>query len=172
MAQSDELPAPKKKSKAKWIILLLILLLLGGGGFAAYKMGFLDSFLGGDEAAQQDGSVGGGQGGSVKIESPTSSLKTATFAPFVANLADPGGNRYIRMTLDVEVISPEVIRELEAQNPRIRDAMIMLLSSKTYGELSSQAGKLQLKNEILDRINQVLGGPKITRVFYTDLVVQ
>jgi flagellar FliL protein len=90
----------------------------------------------------------------------------------VVNLSDPAGNRYIRLTLDVEVISPEVIKELEAQNPRIRDAMIMLLSSKTYTELSTQAGKLRLKNEILDRINQLLGGPKITRAFFQDLVVQ
>jgi flagellar FliL protein len=99
-------------------------------------------------------------------------LNTATFEPFVVNLSDPAGNRYIRLTLDVEVISPEVIKELEAQNPRIRDAMIMLLSSKTYTELSTQAGKLRLKNEILDRINQLLGGPKITRAFFQDLVVQ
>ena len=165
MSQADEIPR-KKKGKGKWIFLLLLLLIIGGGGFGAYKFGFLDGLLGIKPPETET------QPGSTRIETPASNLRTASFAPFVANLADPLGNRYIRMTLEVEVLSPEVIKELEVQNPRIRDAMIMLLSSKTYTELSTQAGKLRLKNEILDRINQVLGGAKVTRVFFTELVVQ
>ena len=176
MAQTDEVPAKKKKSKLKWIILLFLIIVLGGGGFTAYKLGLTPSLGGllGDGEAEQSG---GGEatastGGSTRITTPTSNLRTATFDPFVANLSDLTGNRYVRMTIDVEVISQEVLNELASQNPRIRDAMIMLLSSKSYNDLSSQAGKLQLKNEILDRINQVLGAPKVTRVFFTDLVVQ
>lgn len=180
MSQVDELPAPKKKkSKLKWFILLLLLLGLGGGGFMVYKMGLVDKFLGGDEAQQTDstagtggGAIGSGNSGSTRITTPTSNLRTATFDQFVTNLADPAGNRYIRLIIDVEVISPEVIRELEMQNPRIRDSILMLLSSKSYQDLNSPAGKLRLKNEILDRINQVLGGPKVNRVFFTEIIVQ
>ncbi|MDR2892083.1 MAG: flagellar basal body-associated FliL family protein [Deltaproteobacteria bacterium] len=169
MSQTDEIPR-KKKGKKKWIFLLLLLLIIGGGGFGAYKLGFLDGVLGAVSSAPEQETTA--EGSTTTIETPTSNLRTASLAPFVANLADPLGNRYIRMTLEVEVLSPEVINELKVQNPRIRDAMIMLLSSKTYTELSTQAGKLRLKNEILDRINQVLGGPKVTRVFFTELVVQ
>jgi flagellar FliL protein len=178
MSQADELPAPKKKkSKLKWFILLLLLLGLGGGGVMAYEMGLLDKLLGGDEVRPEDqagsaGAIGSGNTGSTRITTPTSSMRTATFDQFVTNLADPAGNRYIRLIIDVEVIAPEVIRELEMQNPRIRDAILMLLSSKSYQDLSSPAGKLRLKNEILDRINQVLGGPKVNRVFFTEIIVQ
>jgi flagellar FliL protein len=173
MSQDDEVPAKKKKSKAKWVLLFLLLLLLGGGGYLLYNMGFLDKFMGKDTDAAVSGAGGGSAGsGSTRIGTPASNLNTATFEPFVVNLSDPSGNRYIRLTLDVEVISPEVIKELEVQNPRIRDAMIMLLSSKTYADLSTQAGKLRLKNEILDRINQLLGGAKVTRTFFQDFVVQ
>ncbi|MDR1125082.1 MAG: flagellar basal body-associated FliL family protein [Deltaproteobacteria bacterium] len=179
MSQVDELPAPKKKkSKLKWFILLLLLLGLGGGGFMVYKMGLVDKFLGGDDAQQADagaagnGAIGSGNTGSTRITTPTSDMRTATFDQFVTNLSDPAGNRYIRLIIDVEVISPEVIRELETQNPRIRDSILMLLSSKSFQDLNSPAGKLRLKNEILDRINQVLGGPKVNRVFFTEIFVQ
>lgn len=180
MSQADELPAPKKKkSKLKWFILLLLLLGLGGGGFMVYKMGLVDKFLDGGEAQQADiagntgsGAIGTGNTGSTRISTPTSNMRTATFDQFVTNLADPAGNRYIEMVIDVEVISPEVIRELEMQNPRIRDSILMLLSSKTYQDLNSPAGRLRLKNEILDRINQVLGGPKVNRVFFTEIIVR
>jgi flagellar FliL protein len=171
MSQNDEVPAKKKKSRAKWFLLLLLLVLLGGGAYLVYNLGLLDKFL--NRSAGDAASPGNGQpGGNVHISTPASTLNTASFEPFVVNLADPSGNRYIRLNLAAEVVSPEVIKELEAQNPRIRDAMIMLLSSKTYADISSQSGKLRLKNEILDRMNQLLGGPKITRVFLQEFVTQ
>ena len=48
----------------------------------------------------------------------------------------------------------------------------MLLSSKSYADLSPAENKLMLKNEIVDRLNQILGGPKVTRAFFTDMVIQ
>jgi flagellar FliL protein len=174
MSQDDEVPAKKKKSKAKWFILLLLLILLGGGGYLLYNMGFLDKFLNNkDSDAAVSGAGSGAAGNSgTRISVPTSNLSTATFEPFLVNLSDPSGNRYINLTLAVEVISPEVIKELEVQNPRVRDALIMLLTSKTHAELSTQVGKLRLKNEILDRINQLLGGAKLTQVFLQNFVLQ
>ncbi len=164
MAQEDEIP-PKKKSKFKWIVLILLILLLGGGAGAAYKMGMLDSFIGasGDEAEPKKPE---GTGGAVN-KVPTVKLPT-----FLVNLYDPLGRRYIKLDVELELISPDVAKEVELQNARIRDSMIMLLSSKSYTELSSQEGKHILRNEILDRINQVLGGPKVVRVFFVDLVIQ
>ena len=166
MAQADELP-PKKKSKLKWIILILVVLLIAGGGFVAFELGLLEKFTGSVQSA----------GGNVRTNTLSaanapSNLNTATLPPFLVNLSDPLGRRYIKLELEVELIAPSVARELEAQNPRIRDSLIMLLSSKTYSELSAPEGKLLLKNEILDRINQVLGGPKVTQVFFNDLVIQ
>ncbi|MDL2285197.1 flagellar basal body-associated FliL family protein [Desulfovibrio sp. OttesenSCG-928-F07] len=166
MAQEDEIP-PKKKSKLKWIILILLILLLGGGGGAAYKLGFLDSFIGGDDEAAEAKKQEQAQGGQQANKVPTAKLPT-----FVVNLYDPLGRRYIQLDIELELIAPEVAKEVELQNARIRDSLIMLLSSKSYTELSSQEGKHILRNEILDRLNQVLGGPKVVRVFFTNLVIQ
>jgi len=168
MAQDDELPR-KKKGKSKLLLLFFFLLFLGGGG-AAYYLGLLDQWLpswlllrdGVEESPRQ----------SQTAQAPA--VKTSSFAlpGFVVNLFDPLGRRYIKLDMELELISPEVSKEIQAQNARIRDSMIMLLSSKTFNELSTQEGKHILRNEILDRLNQVLGGPKVVRVFFTDLVIQ
>lgn len=169
MAQEDELPPPKKKSKLKWIIMILLVLLLGGGLGAAYYLGFLDGFIGKDEAAE-----GGAGGGAKAKQDQTGAVATTRvkLPTFLVNLYDPLGRRYVSLDVELELISPEVSKEIEAQNARIRDALILLLSSKTYTELSTQEGKHILRNEILDRINQILNGSKVVRVYYTNFVIQ
>lgn len=164
MAQEDELPV-KKKSKLKWVILFLLILLLGGGAGAAYYFGFLDSILGkSDESAESEKNAA--------AQSSFNKTSTVKLPTFLVNLYDPLGRRYIKLDVELELVSPEVAKEIELQNARIRDSMIMLLSSKTHSELSTPEGKHILRNEILDRINQILGGPKVVRVFFTDLVIQ
>lgn len=164
MAQEDELPPPeKKKSKLKWIIMLLLVLLLGGGLGGAYFMGFFDSMLNKEET----------EDGAGKTDStPVKVAPRVSLQPFLVNISDPLARRYAQIDIELELISPEVSKEIEAQNARIRDALILLISSKTYSDLSTQDGKHILRNEILDRINQILYGPKVVRVYFTNFIIQ
>ncbi len=165
MADDDK---PKKKGgKLKWILLIFFVLLLAGGGAGAWYYFF----------SGLPGSKGGaGAGSATKLADPaaaqTKNLQTAALEPFLVNLADPLGKRYIKLTLEAELATPEVADELSKQRPKIRDGVIMLLSSKTYADLASAENKLVLQNEIVRRLNQILGGPKVTRVFFTDMVIQ
>lgn len=163
MADDDK---PKKGGKLKWILLLLFVLILVGGGAGAWYFFFSD--LPGSKNAS------GGSGGTKETVKtpPVQNLQTAVLDTFLVNLADPLGKRYIKVTFEVEVVSPEVVEELGKQKPKIRDSVIMLLSSKTYADLAPAEAKLTLKTEVANRLNQILGGPKITRVFLTDMVIQ
>jgi flagellar FliL protein len=164
---------PKKKGMLKWIILLVVLLVLGGGGFFAYKQFFAgDSGQAPaqDQAAQQEGGEGSGaqgQAGDAGTEPQIVTLPT-----FLVNLADPLGRRYLKLTLDVEVRGPQAAEELTASEPKVRDAIILLLSSKSYADLSSLESKILLKKEIVERLNLLLGGPKVLRVYFTEMVIQ
>lgn len=144
--------------------MILVVLLLGGGLGAAYFLGFFDGFLG------REGAEGGAS--SKQTQSVAPMTPRVTLPTFLVNLYDPLGRRYVSMDIELELISPDVAKEVEAQNARIRDALILLLSSKTYTELSTQEGKHILRNEILDRINQILNGPKVVRVYYINLIIQ
>ena len=54
----------------------------------------------------------------------------------------------------------------------VRDIIVSTLSSKTYEEVSTQKGKNRLKDEIVDRLNEVLADGHIKNIYFTDFVVQ
>ncbi len=165
MADGDV--TPKKKGKLKWVLLILFLLLLIGGGAGAWYYFFSD--LPGSRQGAQIASDGAPQ----TVKTPAApNLQTTTLDTFLVNLADPLGKRYIKVTFEVEITGSEVSEELTKQKPKVRDSIIMLLSSKTYADLMPAEAKLELKNEVTSRLNQILGGPKVTRVFITEMVIQ
>lgn len=91
--------------------------------------------------------------------------------PFIVNLFDDRGVRYLKVRLDIELwdLTEE---EMEKKTPKIRDSLIVLLSSKKYEEIGSLEGKARLREEILFRLNRILGEGKAKEVYFTDFVVQ
>jgi len=171
----------KKKSKLILIIIPLVLILLGGGGFFAYKTFMAPS---GDDAnnASEDGgkhlkkskhSKHGGKSGHGKSEGEQSD-EPAFFnlSPFVVNLQDNIGTRYLKLTLKLELEDSGFEEGIKAQLPKIKDALIILLSSKNYAEIGSVEGKYRLRDEILKRVNRFLEGEPVLGVYFTDFVIQ
>jgi flagellar FliL protein len=76
------------------------------------------------------------------------------------------------LKVEMEVTNEETAKELEKSMPRMRDALILLLSSKTYLDLASYQGKQQLKAEIKQKVTALPGGKNITDVFFTEFVAQ
>lgn len=180
---------PKKKSKAKRLVIFLVLffILLACAGGGAYWWLYLrnpgevpiqTSEISQEQEAQAQAEAKSPEQeglNSARIERqtdlPRSKGMVLPLPPITVNLADPGGRRYLKLGMEVEVNS-DVANELKAQNARIRDSIIMLLAGKTYGEISSPDGKVLLKAEIAARLNQILGAQRIIRVYLTDFVVQ
>ena len=165
---ADEESKPQKKGKLKWILLIFFLLLLLGGGAGAWYY-FLSDLPGSKNASQPAEKAAASQPAQTK---QVENLQTAVLDTFLVNLADPLGKRYIKVTFEVELADPKTSEELSKQKAKIRDAVIMLLSSKTYADLAPAESKLDLKNEVTKRLNLILGGPKITRAFITEMVIQ
>jgi flagellar FliL protein len=91
--------------------------------------------------------------------------------PFIVNLFDDRGVRYLKVRLDVELwdtTDEQMLKKL----PKVRDSLIVLLSSKKYDEIGSLEGKARLREEILFRLNRILGEGKAKDVYFTDFVVQ
>ena len=100
-------------------------------------------------------------------EQPICPLET-----FIVNLADKGGNRYLRMTMDLELGNPELQTEITKRMPQIRDSILMILPSKRFDEISSVEGKTALRDEILEKLNSLLTTGKITNIYFKEFVVQ
>jgi len=91
---------------------------------------------------------------------------------FIVNLADKGGNRYLRVTMDLELGIPELESELEKRLPQVRDSILMILPSKRFEDISSVEGKIALRDQILERLNGFLTLGKITNIYFKEFVVQ
>ena len=184
---------PRKRSKFKIIMLIGSLsLLLGVGAGAGYWWlfkrpnatgfsGLMNVFS--SSSATQEAPAGEQAGtppraqNSEKDAAPEKGAQTrALIRPvplpeITVNLADPPGDRYLKIAMEVEV-NADVSEELKAQNARIRDAVIMLLAGKSYADISTPDGKVLLKAEVAARLNQILGAQRVIRVYFTDFVVE
>jgi flagellar FliL protein len=152
--------APAKKGRGKLIPIVIAVLLLGGGGGGAYWYFVARPAAAGKEAAPPP-----------KPE-PTG---VATFEPFVVNLADPGGGRFLRVNLALVVKNEEEAKEL-GENPvvkaRIRSSLIELLAQQTSDRLVTPDGKVALKHAIKEQVEHAAHEVEVADVLFSEFVVQ
>jgi flagellar FliL protein len=56
--------------------------------------------------------------------------------------------------------------------PQIRDAILMILSTKRFADISTPEGKSALREEILSAANGLLASSQITRIYFKEFVIQ
>ena len=92
--------------------------------------------------------------------------------PFIANLADEDGRRYLKATLQVEFYDAVAPPEFHRRLPQARDMLLTLLSSKTFADVRSPQGKAVLREEIVNRLNTVLNEDAVKAIYFTEFIVQ
>ena len=144
-------------------VMMLLMLGLGGGLFMLWnQLSALNAQSVADAGAQPDKLA--------SLEQPLGPifpLKT-----FIVNLADKGGTRYLRVTMDLELGNPELKNELNKRLPQVRDSLLMILPSKRFEDISTVQGKTALRDEVLETLNGFLNQGKITNIYFKEFVVQ
>ncbi|THJ17585.1 MAG: flagellar basal body protein FliL [Nitrospira sp. CG24B] len=168
-------PAPAFPIKLLIIVSVIALVFGVGGAFVAVK--FLGgASQGGEHSADHKGdaetkveskSETGGKHGEAASPGVMFDLD-----PFIVNLADTPDVRYLKLTLKLDVDGEAVSTELSTRIPQIRDAVLVLLSSKDVNAVRTTQGKLQLRDEITQRINGLLKKPGVRSAYFTEFVVQ
>jgi len=92
--------------------------------------------------------------------------------PFVVNLADSTGDRYLKAVIQIEVSDQENTATLDQLKPKFRDSILDILSSKSYKELMEVSGKQRLREDIAFKLNSLLSKGRIMRVYFTEFVIQ
>jgi flagellar FliL protein len=152
----EEKPAKKGGFLVKWIIIGVVLL----GIVAGAVVGGLYYFRLDEPSAK-------------KPAPPPPVIGTLwPMEPFIVNLRDNNGERYLKLILQLEVSQPTVVSELNQLKPKLRDSTLDLLSSKTLPELQDLSGKQKLRDDVMIRLNSFLTSGKIVRVYFTEFVVQ
>ena len=115
---------------------------------------------------------GGGHGAAGAPGGAGAATNMFPLEPFIVNIYDGQELRYLKVKVELEMANPAVKAELDARLAPIRDAVLVLLSTKTLQEIQDVQGKNQLKDEILAAINKNIPPGKIAKVYFTDFVVQ
>ncbi len=151
------------KPMLKWIIIAVIVLLIVGGGIVGWMM---------IQKGTKDKADRPTPAPEVKFDQASSFGNILPLEPFVVNLADPGGKRYLKTKIELELAAGTLQDELSTRMPQLRDTILLQLSSKTMEDIQNIDGKIALRNELIMRINQILTKGKIRNLYFTEFVVQ
>jgi len=153
--------APKKKKSKLVFILVVALVLVGGGGAGAYF--YFNRPAPAEGEAREEPADESTPPGIVEME------------PFVVNLADPGGQRYVRVAMRLLTRDEEQARALKenaVDSARLRAAILEILSMQTADALVTAEGKQALKAAIAERASQAVRELKVTDVLFVEFIVQ
>lgn len=96
--------------------------------------------------------------------------KVIPLETFIVNLAGSKGRKVLKVNMELEVKGQDIIQEIDNRKAQIRDFIIIILSSKTYDQVSTKEGKDGLRTEIKDNVNSFLSKGKIVNVYFTELI--
>jgi flagellar FliL protein len=91
---------------------------------------------------------------------------------FIVNLADEGGKRYLRVTMDLELANGTIADDINKRLPQMRDSILMVLPTKRFDDIRTVDGKISMRNEIMANLNGLFGKESISNIFFTEFVVQ
>jgi flagellar FliL protein len=96
--------------------------------------------------------------------------------PFVVSFDAEDGTRYVQLTLQAMARNEETIAAVKQHAPAIRNAVLFRLGGYELGVLATQAGKEQLRHELLAATNEILAKNAveegIEELYFTSLVIQ
>jgi len=98
--------------------------------------------------------------------------QTFPLEKFVVNLNDPGGKQYLHITIELESSVKGFAEELNSKMPQIKDAILIILSSKSLSDVQGMDGKISLRKELITEINKIMSMTKIRNLYFTEFVIQ
>lgn len=144
--------APKKSKKLLIIIIaaLLVLVVAGGGALMLLKKG---------DHAEDDEDVAEEIVKQKKKDKKAEAAHQPVFInleTFTVNLVPETGDQYLQVILALELEDIAAEAGLKGQMPKIRNNIMLLLSSKKASELLPKEGKESLAEALKDEINGII----------------
>lgn len=188
--------APKKKKiPLLFIAIPAAVLLLGGGGAGAYFM-FMAPKPDAEHGAEKGGDHGGGGGGHGAEKKKEGgghgggaeggeASETGSISPgpdgvtfyalpdMVVNIQSPDGRpTFLKLKLTLEMEDAELAAHLQSEYPRLQDMFQGFLRELRPDDLAGSAGTVQLRSEILRRVNLIAAPGHVDAVLIEEMLVQ
>lgn len=151
MADQDltEEEAPPSNKGFKIFAIVAVVAILGGGAGAYFAFG-----------------------NKAKVKKNKDTMgPTLAVDSLIVNLDEPGGNRYLKTSiiLELEEILPVGQDKLL---PRLRDKILIHLSSLTVGQAQKKQAKEDIKKQLVVMSNGVFGKGTVKQVYFKEFVIQ
>ena len=161
--QADGAAPAAKRRFPLWILIVAGLVLVGGVGGGLAYWHFAGATHGKAKAA------------AVKPQGPP--IYLALDPAFVVNFQANQLVRFLQISVQVMSHDQKTLDLLKANDPVVRNSLLMLFGNQQYATISTTAGKEQLRVDALAAIRKVVaqagGDPKkIEAVYFTSFVMQ
>ncbi|MDX2029408.1 MAG: flagellar basal body-associated FliL family protein [Blastocatellia bacterium] len=186
-------PAAPKKSPRKFLIIALAIVVLGGGGAGGYF--YLQSSKAAakgpaekskkaapaeeaeEEPAENEetGKEKSGKSESAGLSLPDDSAvkQVIELQPFIVNLTDQEGSRYLRLTVSLGIGGEEAeAKPSPLFTTRIRNALLAVLTTRSSEEVLRPEGKLKLRKDLLRAARAASEEPRVEAIYITEFIVQ
>lgn len=163
---SDAEPAGKPKGKLGLILGLVGAIVLGGGGFYATKSGMIDpgALFGGSSGGEGHGASGG------HGEAAGPAAHFVAMEPILVSLGPDARAKHLRFTGQLDV-DPAHAAEVQAEMPRIVDALNTYLRAVEVRDLEDPAALTRLRAQMLRRVQTVTGEGHVRDLLVTEFVL-
>lgn len=162
LAPAEDAP----RAKPKWLIIavaaVIVLLLAGVGAWLSPLWPH-----GNASAAKADSHK-------IALAPP---LYVALDPPFVVNFEADQAVRFLQVTVQVMTRDPLTVEKLKANDPVVRNDLLLLLGNQKYTVIATREGKERLRADALAAIRHVVesagGSPdRVEAVYFTSFVMQ
>jgi flagellar FliL protein len=147
------------------LVLVVVFMMMGKSDKKESKEG---------EGAKTETAAGGGHGGAPAAGGEGGAAGATVFAlePFIVNIYDGQELRYLKVKVEMEMANPAIKPELDGRLAAMRDAILVVLTSKTLQDIQDIQGKNQLREEILTAVSKIVAQGKVIKIYFTDFVIQ
>jgi flagellar FliL protein len=148
-------------SKTSKVVLALLVLNLGASGFSTFKLVTTPAAEAATPHQEEAAAPATNEVTGPVVELP----------PFVVNL-DEQQPRYLKVTLQLELVKEDVAAVLEKNKLVIRDAILSHLSGLKLADTLGSEAEDKLRLDLQKKTEEVIGEHTVRRVFFEEFVVQ
>lgn len=179
-AEEVSVEAVPSRSSGSWtpVIAMIILMPLLSYGMTEYLLiPRIKKSLEGvqSNSGSRDSAHDKGGGNAAKANSNLSAPAlpySYSFQDIVVNLSGANGTRYLKVSFTAFSASSDLQDRMTRQRNELVDLNLRVLSARTLADLEAPGARNLLRNDLIENLNQALGGKIIEQVYFTDFVVQ
>lgn len=93
-------------------------------------------------------------------------------SPLIINLNESSSRHYLKMTLVLEISQKEWVEDVQGKMPSLTDMVIVALGDKRIEDLRKSEARENVKRELRQKANRILGGEKIRRIYFDEFLFQ